>query len=278
MLLSATEMLASWLQLVEGVLRPARPALAACLREGERQRVRERSLAAARTQALADCQRRIEIARAEIFAAGDGVVPLHMTDLEREWRAVARSDADGRLMELWARIAPPAWIDRKRWRDSDASAQLDAAIALAADVTGVEAAEAAIEALRVALLPWHARIGSRIAWRAFDTDRDCVSALLAAPLQHACEAVATLDAGSRILERAEQLERAVQSAALARFPERPLLAQSLARAAFVDALLRAAAPLVRPNPVTPLQALWRSGYTLASISVTTVTLEIPRWE
>lgn len=270
-------MLASWLELVEGVLRPARPALEMCLCERESYRAREHALAAARSEALADCQRRIETARAEIFAAGDGVVPLHMTDLEREWRNAARSDADGRLMDLWARIAPPAWIDRKRWRDSDASAQLDAALALAADVAGVEAAEAAIDALRVALLPWQARISSRIAWRAFDADRDCVSPLLAAPLQHACETVAALDAGSRILERAGELERAVHSAALARFPERPLLAQSLACAAFVDMLLRAAPEPARPNPVTPLRALWRTGYTLASISASAVTLEIPSW-
>ena len=278
MLLSVTEMLTSWLQLVEGVLRPARPELEVCLREGELQRARVRALAEARTQALAECQRRIEAARAEIFAAGDGVVPLHMTELEREWRAAARSaDADGGLMELWSRIAPPAWIDRKRWRDSDASAQLDAALALAADVPGVEAAEAAIAALRVALVPWQTRISSRIAWRAFDADSDCVSALLAAPLQHAHETVVTLDAGPRILERAEQLERAVQAAALARFPERPLLAQALARAAFVDALLRAAPEPARPNPVTPLRALWQTGYALASVSDSAVTLEIPGW-
>jgi len=270
-------MLASWLQLVEGVLRPARPALEVCLREGELQRARERSLAEARIQKLAECQRRIEAARAEVFATGDGVVPLHMTDLEREWRTAARSDHDGRLMDLWARIAPPAWIDRKRWRDSDPMAQLDAAMALAADVAGVEAAEAAIDALRVALQPWHARISARIAWHAFDADSDCVSALLAAPLQHACETALTLDSGSRIVERAEQLERAVHAAALARFPERPLLAQSLAHAAFVDALLRAATEPDRPNPVTPLRALWRSGYTISAVSADAVTLEIPPW-
>jgi hypothetical protein len=180
-------------------------------------------------------------------------------------------------MDLWARIAPPAWIDRKRWRETDAAAQLDAAIALAADVPGVEAAEAAIEALRVALATWHTRISSRIAWRAFETDSDCISPLLAAPLQHARETVVTRDAGEVMLERAEQLERAVRAAALARFPERPLLAQSLARAAFVDALLRAAPQPTRANPVTPLRALWQTGYTVAAVSVTAVTLEIPPW-
>ncbi len=36
-------------------------------------------------EALADCERRINEARAAIFAKDDGVVTKAMTDLEREW-------------------------------------------------------------------------------------------------------------------------------------------------------------------------------------------------
>jgi SAM-dependent methyltransferase len=41
-----------------------------------------------RARALADCERRINEARAAIFTANDGVVSKHMTELEREWRTL----------------------------------------------------------------------------------------------------------------------------------------------------------------------------------------------
>jgi SAM-dependent methyltransferase len=44
-----------------------------------------------RAQALADCERRIEDARAAVLAANDGVVTARMTTLEREWRTLAQS-------------------------------------------------------------------------------------------------------------------------------------------------------------------------------------------
>src|SRR5262245_39454376 len=117
-----------WLKLVDGVLRPVRPRLEFCVRERERY-IAERQVAAdQRTRAVAACVARIEAARAEVFAAGDGVVSTRMTALEREWRALSRSDDDGTLMDLWARIAPSTWIDRKRWRDADPASRVDAAV------------------------------------------------------------------------------------------------------------------------------------------------------
>jgi hypothetical protein len=266
----------SWLELVDSVLSPLRPDLEQCIREGELHRAAQRPVAEERARALANCERRIEAARAAVFAADDGIIPSRMTELEREWRTVSRADPDAGLMDLWARIAPPSWLDRKRWRDSDAESRLDAATALAADVRGVEAAESAIGSLRVALAAWGTRIGPRIRWRSFDVDADCVTPLLAEPQRTALEAVAAHHAAPVILERTQQLERAVLDAARARFPERPHLAQSLAHASRVDGLWRAAAIDDRPNPVTPLRALWKTGYSLAALDASGATLEFPR--
>lgn len=204
------------------------------------------------------CEAAIESLRAAVFAAKDGAVPLRMTDLEREWRRLSRPDPEGGLMDLWAGIAPPSWIDRKRWRDSEPGARLDAALALAADVEGVEAAEAAVAALRASLASHGTRIGARIRWRAFAEEADVTSALLPRP------AVAP-----SVLARAERLEQEVHAALLARHPARPLLARSIAHAAFVDG----AAP--RTDATTALRALWSAGYHLSAIGEAGVTLELP---
>jgi hypothetical protein len=265
----------SWFELVDRLLRPARPHLADCFREGELHQSARRGVAEQRARAIANCVSGIEAARAAVFAADDGVISSRMTELEREWRRVSRSDPDDGLMDLWARITPISWIDRKRWRHSDAPAKLDAAIALAAGAPSVEAAECAVGSLRAALAAWGTPLASAIRWRPFDTDTDCVTELLAAPLRAARESIATWDAAPIIIERVQQLEAAVYEATLVRFPERPLLAQSLAHAAGVDRLLGAAALSERPNPVTPLRELWQAGYTLAAIDVSGVTLELP---
>ncbi len=265
----------SWFELIDCVLRPTRPHLELCLRERELHQSARRPVAEARARAIANCVSRIEAARAAVFAADDGVIPSRMTELEREWRRVSRSDPDDGLMDLWARIAPISWIDRKRWRDSDAPAKLDVAIALAADAPGVEAAESAVGSLRAALAAWGTPLGSAIRWRSFDADTDCVTELLAAPMRAARESIASWDAAPIIVERARQLEANVYEAARVRFPERPLLARALAHAASVDRLLRAAAIDERPNPVTPLRELWKTGYTLAAIDPSGVTLELP---
>jgi hypothetical protein len=263
----------SWLELVDRMLSPARPRLAHCQQGAQPQRAAIRLASEQRTRALRACQERIEQARRAVFAADDGVIPSAMTDLEREWRVLSRFDPDNGLMDLWARIAPRSWIDRKRWRDSEPSARLDAAIALAADVEGVEAAEAAVGALSVALAAWGVTVGSLVRWRSFDADVDSVTELLAPSLRAARAALA--ERSTRPLERAQQLELAVLEAANIRIPERPLLARSLAHAALVDYSVQAAAIVDRPNPVTALRELWNTGYTLAAFDSSAVTLEIP---
>lgn len=265
----------SWLELVDSVLRPARPHLERCLRERERHLAARRLIVEERTRAIARCVANIESARAVVFEAQDGVVTSRMTDLEREWRRLSRPDPDAGLMDLWARVAPPSWIDRKRWRDSEPAAQLDAAIALAADVEGVEAAESAIDSLGVALAAWRTPIGSRIRWRAFERDSEHIAPLLAEPLRAAREALSGRGAESVVLARAQHLERAVHEAALVRFPDRALLAHELAHAAFVDCVWRAAPLTANPNPVTSLRELWKAGYVLSAIDASSVTVEIP---
>ncbi len=266
----------SWLELVDRVLRPARPRLEQCRRVAEELRVTGQFASGERDRALLSCQARIEQARAAVFEAGDGVVPARMTDLEREWRALLRSDPDRGLMDLWARIAPRAWIDRKRWRDSASAARLDAAIALASDVDGVEAAEAAVAALRGSLAAWGVALSPVVRWRVFEADADCVTELLEQPLHAMRDALS--ERSPRFIERATRIESTVRAAASARFPDRPLLAQSLAHAASVDDSLHAFASLGRPNPVTALRELWNSGYTLSAIGPSAITLEIPPLE
>jgi hypothetical protein len=131
---------------------PKRPRLALCIEESDRQRA---LVVEKRNAELRACEARIEAARAEVFAAKDGVVGNRMTELEREWRRINRGDREGELMNLWAAIAPPTWIDRKRWRDAPIDQQRDVAIALASDVDGVEAAEAAaIEMTEARRIKW----------------------------------------------------------------------------------------------------------------------------
>jgi len=260
----------SWQKVVDSVLRPARPHLERCRAEREGHLAARRLFAEERARALGNCRERIERARAAVFAANDGIIPAGMTDLEREWRKLSRPDPDRGLMDLWARIAPAHWMDRKRWRDSDAALRLDAAIALAADVKGVEAAESAIASLRAALSPWGAPFGSRVRWRLLEQDSEHCSALFAEPLRAARQ-----DAPAVVLERAARFERDVHEAALMRFPERPLLARDLAHAAFVDCVWHGAELADLPNPVRPLCELWKTGYVLSTIDASGVTIGIP---
>jgi hypothetical protein len=257
---------ASWVELVGSVLRPSRPHLERCVEERERHLVARRAVAEERARAVADCEARIESARAAVFAARDGVVTLLMTELEREWRRLSRPDPEGGMMDLWARIAPPSWIDRKRWRDGDRAVQLDTAIALASDVDGVEAVE---DALR-----------TRVRWCFAVEDSDCTATWLAEPLRAAVESLAAGDidsiALSRVLERARRIEQEVIDVAHTRLPGRPLLAQSVAHAAFVDTVWTASPVAARrPNPVTPLREVWRAGYAVAAIDGTCLTIELP---
>jgi hypothetical protein len=230
----------SWQTVVDSVLRPRRPHLARCQVERERHLEERKNHAAERTLAINRCMRRIEDARAIVFAADDGVVGSRMTTLEREWRMLSRRDPDSGLMDLWARIAPGSWIDRKMWRDTTDSLRLDAAIALASDADGVESAESAIDSLRRSV----GSFGPRIRWRMFDEARDAFSSF-----------------------DDDEVDHDVHDAVLARFSSRPKLAHDIARAAFMERAM--------PEMVTALRDLWKTGYVLSAIDESGVTLEIP---
>jgi prophage DNA circulation protein len=178
------------------------------------------------------------------------------------------------MMDLWARIAPRSWHDRKPWRDSDAIAALDVAVALASDVPGVEAAERAVTSLRSALAAWETHIGPRIRWRAIDREEECVVALLARPLVTAEATLLGTHAEATIHQRGERTKHAVHEAVRARLPARPLLADSLAHAACVESIFRAASA-DRPNPASALRDLWMTGYALTEADESGVTLEVP---
>jgi len=271
----------TWSEILDAVLRPARPALAACLRAREEHLVVRKAVVDARANAVAACVRAIESARAAVFASDDGVVTRRMTELEREWRRLSRPDPDGGLMDLWARIAPRSWLDRKPWRDSAPEDRLDVAVALAADSENAEVAEAAIERLRVALAANGAVLGPRVRWCAGAVEGagggELVATLLAAPLAVARLACAERPVPERawILEGAERIQRAVHDDALARFPARPGLARDLAHAAYVDHLWHASGCDAATNPVTALRALWKTGYVLSAEDAESVTVEVP---
>jgi hypothetical protein len=153
---------------------------------------------------------------------------------------------------------------------------LDAAVLLAADVEGVEAAESAIDSLREALAPFAGpSIGSRIRWRSFQEDEGPIRAVLAAPLASARAELDASDMAPVVLARASRLEREVTEALEARFPRRPLLASEIAHAAFVDFVWRATSWADRLNPTTSLREIWEAGYAIASIEASCVTLELP---
>ena len=274
-------MRSTWQEVVDSLLRPARPHLERCLGARDAHVSEQRRFASERSRAIEDCERAIEHARAAIFDADDGVVPTVMTDLERRWRKLSRPDTERGWMDLWARVAPPSWTDRKRWRGTEGELRLDAALALAADVDGVEAAEAAIGSLRSALASWGTSVGTRIRWRLFEQgaeqDGEHGAAMLAVPLSAARGALGERGAGAEVaaVPRAHGVEHLVREAALARFPSRPKLARDVAHAAFVDVLWHLV-ELGGPSPVEPLRQLWMTGYVLAEIDEHGVTLEIPR--
>ena len=264
----------AWLKLVEGVLRPARPELSRCERERERHLAERRPATEARRRAMAQCVARINAGRAAVFAADDGVVSARMTELEREWRRLSRSDEDA-VMDFWAKVAPKAWIDRKRWRDSASGVRLEAAMLLASDTDGVEAAERAVGALQSALVRWGAPLATRIRWCGYSGDYERTGELLAAPLRAALEALGARDGANQALRGARLLELDVETTGQARLPRRPTLTRALAHAAYVDAIWRASRLDPSENPVTPLRALWSTGYVLSAIDTRNATIELP---
>ena len=286
----------AWLELLSSetrsaVLAPQRQRLALCLEERARHVEAQKSRAEARARAIAACEARIERARADIFRANDGVVSREMTALEREWRLLARRDPDAGMMDLWSRVAPPSWIDQKRWRSSAPAAQVDAAVALASDVEGIEEAEAAIAELRDALAPFGVTLGASIGFRMMDRDADTTSSLLARVLDVARAEL--VDAGvdaPRVFERAAILEEELARAFGDALRDRPAFARAIAHAAFVDVVVGACAqlpraqtpraqtqraPATRKNPTTSLRALWATGYTIAAADASGVIVALP---
>ena len=66
----------AWLQILDCVLRPERPEMERCLAERERHLAARRLRAEEQARALANCERRIQDARALVLAADDGVVSV----------------------------------------------------------------------------------------------------------------------------------------------------------------------------------------------------------
>ena len=229
-----------WLDLAGSLLRPLRPESARCLKERERHLSERKRSADERNRSIADCERRIELARAAVFAASDGVVGASMTDLEREWRKLAKVDPDAGLMDLWANIAPPHWHDEKRWRGCPAMDRVDLAVALACDPEGVEAAERQALRLRSLLdIP----VGARIGWRFFDHDRAVFVTTFREP--------------------PPRIREDVRDAVLARFPDRPLLARDVAHLA-----------TEKSEVADVARAIWRAGYGIHTLDATGILLEI----
>jgi hypothetical protein len=235
-----------WLDLTGSLLRPARGDAARCLKERERHLTERKALSDERGRAITDCERRIEHLRAAVFAASDGVVGLRMTELEREWRRLAKVDPDAGLMDLWARVAPPAWHDAKRWRDCPPMDRVDIAVALASDVEGVEAAEDAARRLRTVYeTEGGVTIAAHVGWRFFDHDRAVFVTTTAR-------------------EPAAPIREDVRDAVLARFPERPLFARDVAHLATRKGAL-----------VDAVRAIWRTGYGVHTVDAAGITLELP---
>jgi len=250
-------MSASWLDLPAFLLRPERPDLSRCLAAREEHLESRRLAFEARKSAITACERRIESARADVFAADNGVVGARMTDLEREWRRLSKVDPEAGLMELWARIAPPSWIDRKRWRDSAPCTRVDAATALAADVEGVELVERAAFELFGA--------DTRVRWVQGSTDVAVVEPLFADALR----AVEQGGIAQHVVARAQKLAAQVHDLVRARIADRPALARDVAHAAYVDCM-------VHPSRMRPLHAIWRAGYVVTSVDAARgITIEIP---
>ena len=263
-----------WLELLDCVLRPARPALGRCLAECDRYLEQQRSQRELLARELADCEQRINQARAAVFEAADGVVGARMTELEREWRQLSRRRHDAGVMDLWASLAPSSWLDRKRFRDSPPALWLDAAVALAADAENVERAERAVLLLRSRLAPFGSRLGQSVRWRMVEQDPEPIAPLLEGALSAAMRACPAPQR-TALLERAQRVEQRVLAAALERLAARPLLARDIAHAALVDCVWRSAALSDDSNPVAALRALWQTGYVLSDVDAKGVTLELP---
>jgi len=279
-------------QVLAGVLRPARSRQAEVeevVAALERATLAERT---ARHNAIAGCIDRIEALRAEVFAAGTGLVPVEMTELERTYLGLvgeARSADRRAASRLWNDLAPPSW------RTRPAPATVVAVVALTSDPEGVDAAEAAIARLRDAAAAWHLDLGAAgapITWRVGDSPLplEPTAGILAGPwaelgaaLDDAGLAEARAGREQRIRDRvAEQLREpagvdeavigAVTGAALGALAWAMASEAGLRRADQVEVAALA-------DPFAPLLDVWSTGHVPAAIGPDRArldTLTVPR--
>lgn len=287
----------SWNQVLAAALRPERPELDRCRRIFDAHIELHRRLEHERTRAIADCHRRIDEARGLVFAAGDGVVPKTMGELENEYRRLARAqrDDDFGVKNLWAAVAPGRWVDRPRWTaHADVKERLSVALTLASDPDGVDRAEASALELAASLSGWGTPVGDRVSWRVgedvpFDAP---ATKLFVNAVRAAYEALDVTDRAPFILQRCAKVRREVlkasRKAALNDSECGKALGREIAQAALIDFVWNAAAvealrtdsdsPFGRvpfsklPNPVAPLVKIWKTGYFVSSVSERGVVL------
>ena len=279
---------ASWNELVDSMLQPARPLLSQCRARAEAHGISERRASQRRDRELADCQKRIETARAAIFKAGDGVVGARMTALEREWLAHQRAERspEERALELWNEMAPRRWAGRLRSPfTGDPTADLEAAVMLASDPEGVERAESCGLRLAAALSTWGFEVRAAVRWRVASDPviETRAEQLLAGPLSALTAALTSTYGAEALVARAHRIERAVLDAAAgsALLSSREALVTDLALVARVDFLWSACSVEARrvpadhlnagrafgelENPAAALLDLWKTGYLLAAL-------------
>ena len=216
-----------------------------------------------------------------MFAHGDGVVGARMTTLEREWRTLAKVNRhdEGPLRDLWAPIAPPAWTDHPRYRESAPEVRAAAAVLLASDPEGVERAERAARAIACYARTEGITVGARVTWRVEPSPRIVTSnrVLFASARARVLAALRPTDAWPLVARRAIGLRREV-SRKLRTLSNRTTghrLSREVGDAAFIDALHDGAAVLgisgLR-SPVAPFFEVWRAGYLVAEVARAGITL------
>lgn len=284
----------SFHDLARTLLRPTPTRLEHCWAIAAAQQARRRKGTEERTRRLAECERRIEAARARVFAAADGVVREEMTSLEREWRTLAqglRLDPSDVAM-LWRAVAPRGSSAALPLRDgTDGERGWDAVIALASDPDGVAKAESSARLLTEALSGWGVTAARRVEWvvsLALPT-RSIAEALFDAPTRASQAAlVATYGGDAIVLRAARHREELFARLTVASRGAGQELVSDVAQASFTQHLWNACVVERRvvpdghpnagrsfhdlPHPTTALVELWRTGYVLLSVGTEVVTL------
>lgn len=263
-----------WDRILDGVLRPARPERARCLRALDEYQAARDDHMTTRSRALAEIEARIGDARERALAADDGVVTSEMTRLERAWREASRATPSTRDLErLWARVAPARWLDAPR----RVAGPAEAVVALCSDPDGVETAEGAVASLRGALRGFQVEIGPRIEWwvateLTFAVRAEALLAGPAAALARVATHAATQHAHRRRREVRERLRVPAVST------RNSSIARELGFLAFASALWADAAPRLpgdlaaTTDPFGPALAIWGLGYVLTGADASGVVL------